>query len=102
MTTEHTPTPWVANRGKLLRVRSSIAPYSTVAGIHKVGLFGARAGNAEGQAEANAAFIVRACNLHGDMVAALEALAPNIPAMGGTRDLQKQVVALLKLARAPL
>ncbi len=68
---QHTPTPWKAQQGlsstspRLEIVRADLSAF--VAQVHRT-----HDGNKE--AEANAAFIVRACNSHDALVEALSAL----------------------------
>lgn len=59
---EHTPTPWKASGNAVFRDGHCLAMTGTDIWMPEV-------------EEANAAFIVRACNAHDDLVAALEAVA---------------------------
>lgn len=77
MTTQHTPGPWRAGQtssGAFIEVT-----YTTEQGVvepiatcHQISL--PRSSDQRAQAKANAEFIVRACNAHDDLLAALEAL----------------------------
>lgn len=79
--TKHTPTPWdygyqggKYGKGELLITGDKGEEYSALVGqIHTID---------PKEAEANAAFIVRACNAHDELVAALECAAESIEAFG--------------------
>ena len=62
MTTQHTPTPWLADSSGL---RAGVGPilFMTTGGY-----------TGRSTAKANAAFIVRACNAHEELVTALDDL----------------------------
>lgn len=66
MTNKHTPTPWVLEdrrkRGEGFSIKSPTAHYSSCLVAHYIG-------------ENDANFIVRACNAHDDLVAALKDIA---------------------------
>lgn len=68
MNSNHTPTPYHVGEGKASIIiydsrGNAIADAKTFHGKHE-----------DGQAEANAAFIVRACNSHAELLEALETL----------------------------
>ncbi len=69
--TAHTPTPWSV--GGIRRARPNLMGVAFVNGGKTcVAKCDSLYGSEDGQAEANAAFIVRACNSHASFVAALE------------------------------
>ena len=81
METKHTPLPWCY--GAALNYHGFyIAPNGTLPTLASVERCGAQVNvlvhNFPGETEANAAFIVRACNSHYDLVAALESLLHHI------------------------
>ena len=69
----HTPTPWAVEGWLIVKdkgVRYSIADVMTTANLN------------DSEKEANAAFIVRACNSHDDLVAAAELLLQQYDSSG--------------------
>ncbi len=67
--TKHTPTPWVYT-AEMYGI-NNMRVYGVTGGIHNQGI--ANCGyDARGESKANAGFIVRACNAHDELVAALE------------------------------
>ena len=87
--TEHTPTPWVISRGK-----------NTVMINGERGFVCFLDQPAGPEQEANAAFIVRACNAHSDLMALAEEAerATSFAALGGLRQ---QARAALAAAKGP-
>ena len=63
---EHTPTPWAPDKYGQLRGSNGV-PVNT----KRLGLSQELGGSPSPEAEANAAFIVKCVNLHGELVAAL-------------------------------
>ena len=90
---KHTPTPWTDSMG--MAQRPVVTAVTHTADIAAMSLSG---GKSLDEAYANAAFIVRACNAHYDLVEALEA---TIPAMG-TDISDVDIVGVFAKARAAL
>lgn len=79
----HTPTPWFAKRSGWstvyieARIRPGILQEVAACGPTEAGME---------QQDANAAFIVRACNAHDQLVAALKAVTDVLDAFGNLPD----------------
>ncbi len=78
MTQNHTPTPWsyVAYNDGYALVQETGAPYTQYSS--DIGDIGAVTSDPKYIKEANAAFIVRACNSHAALVEALETVQSNL------------------------
>jgi len=87
MTTQHTPTPW---RAIGFTIESHDYDHELVCRVSKSG-GGTRI-------EANAAFIVRACNAHDELVAALESASRWLGAGSPKAARQRIIDALAKVA----
>lgn len=74
METKHTPTPWVnipqSNGSAMLAREYETGNQMNPKGLRLIGNILAR-GNSLSEDEANAEFIVRSCNVHDELVAAL-------------------------------
>ena len=67
--TQHTKTPWESHNGEITTRQENGRSYRRIAAVQDYGL-----GSLPEVDEANAEFIVRACNSHGDLLAALKQL----------------------------
>lgn len=89
MTTQHTPTPWhVWSQGLETKVRSGVD--LNIASTHGI------------SSKDNAAFIVRACNAHDELVAALRVCADRLEEMANGKELfavENARAALAKVAK---
>jgi hypothetical protein len=98
MTATHTPTPWFVER-------SGLGIHRYISALIRPGILQevASCGPTEGPegSEGNAEFIVRACNAHAELVAALQ-MAKHIVAREGTKEQADQVFdAIEKATGAP-
>lgn len=98
MTTEHTPTPWKAN----LTHNEPCVYAGTGSGRGIAYMQAENTPHIENSAEraANAAFIVRACNAHEDLVAALREAQAALNGAPNTVGLHTQIDAALAKAGA--
>lgn len=99
MTTKHTPTPWRTNSKNARRIfeRKGLIVANCV-----LPDFGNASGKTSETAAANAAFIVRACNAHSDLVAALESVLPLADAWADGKAGSHPDHELIEVARALL
>jgi hypothetical protein len=80
MNTSHTPTPWQVNHGDPLQVCDA----SDIRGCAPIAVMDTTGGRVE--AKHNAAFIVRACNAHDDLMGAAAALGDLLHALSVSED----------------
>lgn len=79
---EHTPTPWevcVCKRPDSFHLQSRARHWSLAAVYYMVGCTDASQDVPEAEAEANAAFIVKACNAHEALVGFVQEIADMSP-----------------------
>lgn len=71
---KHTPTPWkyIPSEGPNRRAKIAFPPHRDLPNAERIGCAPGNGPWDKGEDEANAAFIVRAVNLHDEMVGALE------------------------------
>lgn len=97
MTTNHTPTPWEIREHN----------YGNVRGAHGLFMVGNNAPIADGiygrnisEADANADFIVKACNAHDDLVAVLEKITDEMTRLNTVmKETWEEAQSLLAKAR---
>ena len=91
----HTPTPWTyiaSNCSNFVHIETD-TDHSTIATLAK---------GTKSQKEANAAFIVRACNAHDAMIHALNEFLEVGPYVSNADSIAPALVAACKQARAAL